>query len=239
MEKLNINKELPVVAIPNAVLFHGGEIKVKLNLELGKELYKKIEEEDFYAIALTVKNHNSKGQYDEEDFYQVGTLIKIEDRIKIGEEYEYNIDVIERVEVKEFKLIEDNLKVNYDLIPDIIDIDEKEQKQILEYIKTSTVELSKNFRGSETYVEYIMGIDNIPSIIAYLIPYINLSPGEKQEFFEIRSLKGRSLRMLDLLIEHKASIEFQIELSNRVTGDINKNYKETILRKQLEAIQEE
>ncbi|HHX62429.1 MAG TPA: endopeptidase La [Epulopiscium sp.] len=239
MEKLNINKELSVVAIPNLVLFHGGDLKVKLSMEPRDGLYERIKEEGFYAIALTVKDTKSNGAYEEDDFYSIGTLIKIVDRTRISEGYEYNIDVLERVAVKEFKSSENNLRVNYDFIPDTIDLNEKEQNQILEYIKNSTAEISKNFRGSETYVEYIMGIDNIPSIIAYLVPYINLSPGEKQAFLEMRSLKERSLKMLDFLIEHKTSIEFQIELSSRLNEDINKNYKETILRKQLEAIQEE
>ena len=239
MERLNINKELPVVAIPNLVLFHGRDLKVKLSMELSNGLYETIEKENFYAIALTLKKDRNEGAYEDSDFYRVGTLIKIKDRESTSDGYEYNIDVLERVEVKEFRLSENNLRVNYDFIPDIIDLDKKEQNQILEYIKSSTSEISKNFRGSETFVENIMGIDNISSIIAYLVPYISLSTGEKQAFLEIRSLKERSLKMLDLLIEHKASIEFQIELSSRVNEDINKNYKETILRKQLEAIQEE
>lgn len=239
MEKLNINKELSIVAIPNLVLFHGGDMKIQLSMDLSKGLYEKIEHEDFYAIGLTVKTDKIDGLYKEEDFYRVGTLIKITNRTKVAEGYEYNIDVVERVEAKEFLLKDNNLRVKYDFIPDIIDIDEKEQKQILDYIKKSSIEISKNFRGSETYIEHIETIDSIETMIAYLMPYINLSRSEKQSFLEICSLKERSLRMLDILMEHKVSIQFQMELASRVNEDINKNYKENMLRKQLEAIQEE
>ncbi len=241
MRELNINKELPVLAMPNLVLFHGRDITIKLGRELNNEFYEEIAQEDFYAIALTVKKSKSEGTYEKNDFYKVGTLIKIKDRKKIsdGDGYEYSIDVVERVEVKEFILSGTNFRAVYDLVPDIIDLDEKNQNQMLDYIKNLTSEISKNFRGSGAYVEYIKTINNLPSIIAYLIPYINLSREERQVFLEIRSLKMRSLRFLDLLIEHKESIEFQIELSSRFNEDINKNYRESMLRKQLEAIQEE
>lgn len=239
MEELNVNTELPVVAMPNLVLFHGGNLAVKLRKELSNELYERISQEDFYAIALTVKTSNSKGTYEKSDFYNVGTLIKIKDRKKIRDGYEYSIDVLERVEIKELILSGTDFRAIYNFLPDIMDLDEKNQGKMLESIKNLTSEISKNFIGSEAYVEYIKTIDNLPSLITYLIPYINLSCEERQVFLEIRSLKKRSLRFLDLLIEHKESIEFQIELTSRFNEDINKNYRETILRRQLKAIQEE
>lgn len=239
MKNLNINQELSVVAIPNVVLFHGADIKIELSMDISKNLYEDIEDQDFYAIALTVENSREDGMYKEEDFYRIGTLIKILDRRKTSKGYEYNIDVVERVKINQFLINEDIIKVRYDLIPDIIDISEKEENQILEHMKESAIDISKNFIGAEIYAEHINRIDNIESLIAYLVPYVNTSTAENQEFLEIRSLKERSLKMLDILIEHKASIRFQMEFANRINEDMNKKYKESILRKQLEAIKEE
>lgn len=239
MNELNVNKELPVVGIPNLVLFHGGSITVKLSKEFNNEYYERNKEEDFYAIALTVKSNKSDDIYEENDFYKVGTLIKINDRKKIKDDYEYSIDIVERVEVEKFILNGTSFRAIYSFAPDIMDLDEKNQKQMLDYIKKLTAEISKNFTGSRDYVEYINEIDNIASIISYLVPYINLSREERQEFLEIRSLRKRSLRFLDLLIEHKESIEFQVEMASKFNEDNNKSYREGILRKQLEAIQEE
>lgn len=239
MMDLSINNELSVVSIPNLVLFHGGNLNIQLNKDISKDLYEKIEDEDYYAIALTVKTDKIDGKYEEEDYYKIGTLIKIKNRTAINDGYEYNIDIVERVQVKEFLVTDKKLRVRYELIPDIIDIDEKEQNQVLEHIKNSAIDISKNFKGSKVYAEHIRTIEDIESLIAYLVPYINVSIPEKQSFLEIRSLRERSLEMLDILIEHKASIQFQIELASRVNEDMNKTYKENMLRKQLEAIQEE
>ncbi|MBB6630749.1 endopeptidase La [Clostridium algidicarnis] len=239
MKELDINKELPVVHIPNLVLFHGGEITVNLNKRFNEEYYNKIKEENFYAIALTLKSNKNEEAYGEDDLYKIGTLIRIKDRKKINDSYEYNIDVVERVKVEDFTVDGSYFRATYNLEPDIMDLDEKSNKEMLGYIKNLTAEISKNFRGSEAYVEYISKIDNITSIIASLVPYVNLSLEERQEFLEIRSLKKRSLRFLDLLIEHKESIEFQMEMASKFSEDINKNHRENMLRRQLEAIKEE
>ena len=243
MRELNSIKELPIVVIPHLVMFQGEDIKVKLSGEINNEFYERVEQVDFYAIALTMKENISKvidGEVSEKNnLYTVGTLIKIRDRKVLKDSYEYSIDFIERVEIESF--IEDgaNFRATYNLIPDIVDIDEKNQKQILEAIKDLTSEISKNFRGSDSYVEYIKKIDNVAGVIAYLIPYLNLSTENRQAFLEIRSLKKRSLKFLELLIEHKKSIEFQVEMASKFDEDNNKNHREAMLRKQLEVIQQE
>jgi len=243
MRELNSIKELPIVVIPHLVMFQGEDIKVKLSGEINNEFYERVEQVDFYAIALTMKENISKvidGEVSEKNnLYTVGTLIKIRDRKVLKDSYEYSIDFIERVEIQSF--IEDgaNFRATYNLIPDIVDIDEKNQKQILEAIKDLTSEISKNFRGSDSYVEYIKKIDNVAGVIAYLIPYLNLSTEDRQAFLEIRSLKMRSLKFLELLIEHKKSIEFQVEMASKFDEDNNKSHREAMLRKQLEVIQQE
>ena len=239
MRELNINKVLPVVVIPNLVMFQGEDIKIKLNGDINNEFYERIEKDDFYAIALTLKENIDEDASEEDKLYKVGSLIKINDRRNLKDSYEYSIDFIERVEVEEF--IEDgiNFRATYNLIPDIMDLDEKNEKLMLEAIKKLTAEIGKNFRGSEAYIEYIKKIDKVAGVMAYLIPYLSMQGEERQAFLEIRSLKKRSLRFLDLLIAHKESIEFQIEIASKVNEDVNKNHRESMLRKQLEVIQAE
>lgn len=239
MKDLNVNKELSVVAIPDTVLFHGSDMTIKVSKEIGSQIHQRVVQDDFYGIALAVKEGNERGLYREEDFYHVGTLIKIEDTKILKDGYQFNIDIIERVEVEEF--IADNIhyKVTYNLIPDIIDLDQRNQKEMIKYIRTLVSEISKNFRGSEAYVEYINQLDDITKVIAYILPFMNLSFQERQGFLEIRSLRRKSLRFLDILIEQKESIKFQMEMAAKFNDQINKNYRENMLRQQLKAIQDE
>ncbi len=56
---------------------------------------------------------------------------------------------------------------------------------------------------------------------------------------EIRSLKKRSLKFLDILIEQKESIQFQMEMAAKFNDEMNKKHRENMLKEQLKAIQEE
>ncbi|MDF2504314.1 endopeptidase La, partial [Clostridium sp.] len=47
------------------------------------------------------------------------------------------------------------------------------------------------------------------------------------------------LRFLDILIDQKESIKFQMEMAAKFNNKVNKNYRESMLRQQLKAIQEE
>lgn len=239
MKEWNVNKELSVAVIPNTVLLQGKNITIKTSKEIGNQFYNRIAQDGFYGIALALKEKGNGNSYREDNFYHVGTLIKVEDRKISKDGYEFTIDVVERAEVEEFIPDGENYKVTYKLIPDIIDLDEKNQIEMMNYIKTLVSEISENFRGSETYVEYINKLDNITNIIAYVFPFMNLSYEEKQEFMEIRSLKKKSLRFLDILIDQKESIKFQMELAAKFNDKVNKNYRENMLRQQLKAIQEE
>jgi ATP-dependent Lon protease len=239
MKELNVNRELSLVVIPNTVLLHGKNITIKVNKEIGNEVYQRVAQDDFYGIVLAPREGHTGDLYRQNDFYNVGTLIKIEDRKILKDGYEFAIDVIERAQVQEFIPDGTNYRVNYNLIPDIIDLDEKNQKEMINYIKALVSEISENFKGSEAYVGYINQLDDITKIVAYLFPFMNLSFEERQAFIEIRSLRKKGLRFLDILIDQKESIKFQMEMAAKFNNKVNKNYRESMLRQQLKAIQEE
>jgi ATP-dependent Lon protease len=79
MEEMNINKELPILIIPNTVLLHKTNTTLRTDKKTGQELYNRAAKDDFYGIALAPKVNNEDL---ESHFYNVGTLIKI---IKVQE----------------------------------------------------------------------------------------------------------------------------------------------------------
>jgi len=239
VKELNVKRELSLVVIPNTVLLPGKSTTIKISKEIGNQFYKRIVQDDFYGVALALKEGHDGSLYGEDDFYHVGTLIKIDDTKVLSDGYEFVIDVIERVEVKAFIPDATDYKISYDFISDIIELDKGNQKEMIIYIKTLVAEISQNFRGSETYVEYINKLDDITDIISYLFPFMNLSFEDRQAFLEIRSLRRKSLRFLDILIEQKESIKFQMEIATKFNEKVNKNYRENMLRQQLKSIQEE
>lgn len=236
---MNLNKELPVVVIPDTILLPENNMKLKIGKTTGSEIYSRVAKDDFYGIALAVKESNSNGLYIESDFYQIGTLIKVKNIKEMRDFYQLSVEIIERVKVKELIPDEADYKATYELIPDINDLDTENHAEILKYVRGLVAEISKNFKGSKGYVEQVNKFNDIAQVIAFVFPYVRLNLEEQQEFLEIRSLKKRSLKFLDILIEQKESIQFQMEMAAKFNDEMNKKHRENMLKEQLKAIQEE
>lgn len=239
MQEMNINKELSVVVIPHTVYLHETDINLKISKDIGREIYNQAAHDDFYAIALAVKENNNNGLYLESDFYRIGTLIKIIKAKEMKDFFHLKLEVRERVEIETLNEERGNYRSTYRLIPDINDLDEENKEEMLKHIRSLVMEISENFKGSKTYVEKVNQLDNITQAIAYIFPYMRLSQEEKQTFLEIRSLKEKSLKFLDILIEQKESIKFQMEMAAKFNEEMNKKHRENMLKEQLKAIQEE
>ena len=239
MTEMNINKELSVLVIPNTVYLNKTDITLKISKKAGSDFYKRVAKDEFYGIALAVKEGSTEGLYEEDDFYRVGTLIRIENAKAMRDFYQIKMEIIERVEVEELIPEGANYRATYRLIPDIMDLEPENEKDIIKHIKYLVSEISENFKGSKTYVEQVNKLDDITKIIAYVFPYMRISLGEKQALLETRSLKEKSLKFLDILIEQKEAIKFQMEMAAKFNEEMSKRNRENMLKEQLKAIQEE
>jgi len=239
MNTNNIKDKLAIIAIPGHVLFKGIKSTIRISRSLSDTIYPRIKQDDDYAIVLLLKDGCHLENYQEDDLYTIGSLVKIEKVIDSKITCDMNLEILDRVEVKNISKEQDYYIGEYDINPDTEDLDKNSQNQMLEYIKTLSAEISKGFIGSESYVEYINKINDLEKIISYLMQFINISASEKQELFEIKSRRKRCLLFLDILIKQKENIKFQMEINAKMTGEVNKQYREKMLREQLRAIQEE
>ena len=236
---MNINKELSVLVIPNTVYLNKTDITLKISKKAGSEFYKRVAKDNFYGIALAVKEGSTEGLYEEDDFYNVGTLVKIENAKAMRDFFQIKMEIVERVEIEDLIPEGANYRATYRLIPDIMDLDPENEKDIIKHIKYLVSEISENFKGSKTYVEQVNKLDDITEIIAYVFPYMRIPLEEKQALLEIRSLKEKSLKFLDILINQKEAIKFQMEMAAKFNEEMSKRNRENMLKEQLRAIQEE
>lgn len=239
MKEMKISKELSVLFIPNTVLLHETNMNLKLDKKTGRKMYNRAARDDFFAIVAAVEKLNEEGIYIDDDFYNVGTLIRIRKAKEMRDFYHMNVDILERVEIEKFIGDGRDYRAKYNLIPDIVDIDEENQQEILKQIRFLVSEISENFKGSKTYVEQINKLNDITKVIGYIFPHVMLSVSEKQAFLEIRSLREKSLKFLDILVDQKESLKFQMEMAAKLNEDMNKKHRENMLKEQLKAIQEE
>lgn len=117
-------------------LLPGTTHTLKLNRFSGREIENIIDEEQI-NIALPLKQNFGQSQLKEEDFYRIGASFQIASMEKTKKGYKIKIKVLDRVEIKEIEIYDDSIRVNFEFAPDNIDISEKSQEEMVEYIKKS------------------------------------------------------------------------------------------------------
>jgi len=239
MTEIDQNQELPVLVLPDMVLLHETNMNLKISRKLGRELHDRVKDHDYFGIAVAAREGLPARFYSESDIYHIGTLVKIENATEMRDFYHLKVEIIERAQIDE--LIRDgiNYRAKYHLLPDIDDLDPENQEDILKHIRYLVSEISENFKESKSYTEQINKIDDLGKVIAQVFPYMRLSLEEKQAFLETRSLQEKALKFLEILIEQKESIKFQMEMAAKFNEEMNKKHRENMLKEQLRVIQDE
>jgi len=228
------------IAIPvsDAVLLPGMTHTLKLNSFSEREV-ENLADEEQVKIALLLKQNFNQNNLTEEDFYHVGVSFQINqiEKTKIG--YKIKIKVLDRVEIKAISFKKDLIDVEFDFAPDIVNITEKSQEEMIDYIKGVSREISDKFKGTEDFLANIEEQKDLNKLIGFLTAFMPISNEEKYDLIETQSLKDRGLKFIDYLLKHKEYVQLQLEITEKFTEKANKNYRESVLRDQLKAIQNE
>ena len=238
------NKSAMVIPVSDTVLLPGVVSVIKA-ARLGEEQLEILEREDIINIALPLKQNFSQKLLSSEDFYKVGVSFSVEEVMKTEKGYQLRIKALDRVEVKTLGFENNFIYAGYDICPDDIDLNEKSREEILHYVKNFTREFSEKYtgaeqyKGAEQYMKILDELKDINTLIAYISQFMPLSNSEKYDLLETQSLKERSLKFMDYLVKLKETVELQFQMAERFSEKANKYYRESVLREQLKAIQEE
>ncbi len=177
-----------------------------------------------------------------EDFYQVGTISKIKQMLKLpGDTIRVLVEGINRARIKEIHQEEPYFMVEVE-----------EEIHETEIVGDRDIEaLMRSVLGSfEQYIEVSNKISpeilltvseiEMPGRLADTIAAnINLKPSQKQEILEAFSPRERLETLYRILLEEIEILEIEQKINSRVKKQINKVQKEYYLREQLKAIQKE
>lgn len=216
------------------------DVVTSIHMELFDEaLIEYLESDEAVKIALPLKQNFGRTEKTEDDFYRTGVLFEVISLEKTEKGVQISVKLTDRVEVKEFHAEDGLLLADYDLSPDIDDLDEKSREEMLGYIKKISGEISSKFTGGEQYQKVIDAFHDLNSLMVYLSQFIQLPVNERYELLELQSVKERGLRFMDHMLKHKEMIQLQMQISEKFSERANRYYRESVLREQLKAIQEE
>ncbi len=206
---------------------------------LSEEELENLSKEDTTSIALTLKQNFSRKRLKEEDFYKIGVSFQVDEVEETEKGYRLKIKVLDRVEIKTLRIETDLIHAEYGISPDDIDLNETSQAEMVAYLKKIIRELRENYKGSEQFMKIFDEFKDLNSLMMFLSQFMPISNSEKYDLLETQSLKARSLKFIDYLIKLKETVELQLEMAERFSEKTNKSYRESVLREQLKAIQEE
>lgn len=240
----NNGKSGRVIPISDTVILPGVTSILRLPA-LDEEELENLKREDNTNIALPLKQNFGHSQLSEEDFYRIGVSFKLEEAEQTEKGWRIKIKARDRVEVNSIRIEYGGIYAEYEFSPDEIDLNEKSREEMLSYIKNFTREFSEKYTrseqygGADQYLKVFEELKDLNSLIVYISQFMPLSNGEKYELLETQSLKERSLKFMDYLVKLKETVELQFQMAERFSEKANKYYRESVLREQLKAIQEE
>jgi len=232
------NKEGMVIPVSDIVLLPGMIYTLKLN-NISEEELENLAKEDEFSIALPLKQNFNRNQLKEEDFYKVGVSFHVDGVEKTEKGYILRIRVLDRVEITALNIGNDSIKVEFEVAADFNDLTEKSQEEMVEYVKKVTLEVSEKFKGTDQFMKTIEDLKDLNKLIGHLTQFMPLSNQEKYDLIKTQSLKERGLKFMDYLLKQKEALKLQFEMAEKLTEKANKNYRESVLREQLKAIQTE
>lgn len=234
-----LNKQLGIVfPVSYKVLLPNVVTSIQMEF-LDDALAEYLESEEVVKIAVPLKQNFGKSKKIEEDFYRTGVTFEVISLERTEKGVRLSVKLLERVEIKELLEEENVMLAAYDISPDVMDLDEKSKKEMVGYVKKTSSEISSKFTGGEQYQRIVEGFEDLNSLIVYLSQFLQIPAIERYELLELKSEKERGLRFLDHLLKNKEMIQFQMEISEKFSERTNRYYRETVLREQLKAIQEE
>lgn len=178
----------------------------------------------------------------EEDYYKVGTVVKIKQMLKIqGDSVRVLVEGLHRASIKEVVSEEPYITVSIEEIPrnhvSEDDLETEAMKRIVlnsfnEYLdlnpnaKSDTYDMSVAFKDAEIFADTVA-------------VQLDLDLEEKQEILETFDIKARLVLINTLIFRENQILRLEREISEKVQENVKQNQKEYYLREQLKAIQSE
>ncbi|PWR75536.1 endopeptidase La [Methanospirillum stamsii] len=234
------NQKHYILPLLNTVIFPKSRTKILVDTDSGNILMKeKTRPDNQYPVGVLIHGSEEPSEISEKHLCKTGCILDISFIQKTEEGYLVGVKALTRVHLHTITQVDDRLYAGCTPVPDIEDVDSQTHQEMLLEVRKTIHEISSNFPGSGNFTGPIDKLESVDEIMGFVMPFIPISSETKQELLETDSLSKRYLMFLEILLEFRENINLQIELRKKVSEKSAKLNRETLLREQLRAIQEE
>lgn len=233
-------RNVPVLAIRNTVIFPAAVLPLRIGRPRSVAAITHVESEKTQWV-LAVAQRVPLDEPMPSDLYEVGTLCKIE-KIKGSADDGYQVILrgIARFHVARWSERGSIILADGDVLQDAVDADADTLAALKDSLKITAKEILALLPGETAQLQQLVDAVDDLSLLTHMIgATLDVSTEEKQKLLENGSLKGRALYLLDLMQSRKDSLKVKSEIEDKLSHKLGKLQRETILREQMKAIQEE
>ena len=191
------------------------------------------------AIILPLRATVEKQDVTADSFYPMGVLADILEINETQVGTRVRAQTREKIEIRDFSAVDEILEATYAVHEEISDITEKGEKELLESLKKTTIDLTKNMQGGNLAAAYIRQCHSINEFGALFCQFFDMSPEEKYALLETDSLRERGMAIQEALMRFKGTVDMQLELNKRYNDTEGNFYKKAAIQKQIGLLQQE
>lgn len=191
------------------------------------------------VILLPLKEEKTREELKSEDFYLIG-LTGIIKGIR-NNDGDFIIAVRTDVKVKTYNVVANKevLSVEYEIIYDEEDIDEREQRAVFNMVIESLAQVSSYFQWGSWAMRFSEKLDNVNEVISIVGPYTDLTAAEKYAMLETDSLMERYHLISEAMLKYKDLVELQVDINKKIQDKQGDNYRENMIRRQIDLLNDE
>ncbi|WP_059171310.1 endopeptidase La [Bacillus sp. FJAT-27445] len=214
-----------------------------LHLDVGREKSVQALEKamvDDHLIFLTTQKDISIDEPAEEDLYNIGTLTKVKQMLKLPNgTIRVLVEGLQRARIVSFDDLDDYFSVSVEAYEDRNTKDVEDQalmRTMLDYFE-QYIKMSKKI-SAETYSS-VADIEEPGRMADIISSHLPLKLKDKQEILETIDVKERMSKVVDIIHNEKEVLNLEKKIGQRVKRSMERTQKEYYLREQMKAIQKE
>lgn len=226
-----------VIPVFDTLILSNVQINVQEDV-FSQEEIDHIKQEDTFII-VPIKEQKERGELTESDFYDVGILAKAVSSVNHEGNALFVMDTQERVRIHDVAFEGNRVEASYEILPDIVDISEQEENELLTEFKQHAEELVQNLPGGVWMRGYIRRWKNLNEAATNIGSYLDMDDKERFEIMAADSLKERYHLILEGIRRLMGTKAVRDEISNKMTQEQQDAYKVMAIKKQMKLLEEQ
>ena len=232
-------KDIPVLPLRGVTIFP----EMVMHFDVGREKsLKAIQEamrQDEVILAVSQKDADVDDP-NQEDLYEIGTLVEIKQTVKVGED-QLKVLVKGTARAKIVSIQEeDYISADIEVIKDKPVGDSKEEQALIRTIAELFEKYASiNPKITDEVLYGILGLKDSIEMMDIIIGHIVLEVDKKQAILGCLDIKERMFKIITVLEAEIEILSLQKDIYTKVKANIDQAQKEYFLREQVKIIQEQ